>query len=99
MPYLLDSPAGSEDELCSAACSELLEEDELRLLSLDCILFLDDFKLFSIAAIGATLRPGWVPSVSVPQLHCVTADYATYDAVRCYPVVHCILYSPSLVYR
>ena len=99
MAHLLDSFAGSEDELCSAVCSELLEEDELRLLNLDCIRFLDDCKLFSIVATGVALSPEWVPSVSVQQLHCVTADYATLGVVRCHPAHFLMLSSPSVLLK
>ena len=49
----LDSRAGSENELCSAAFSELLVDDELRLLSRDWILFLEEFRLFNISALTA----------------------------------------------
>jgi len=50
----LDSLAGSEDELCSAVFSELLQDDELRLLRRDCSFFLEDFRLFSILAMDAS---------------------------------------------
>ena len=49
----LESLAGSEDELCSATFSELLQDDELRLLNRDCIFFLEDFKLFSMLPLPA----------------------------------------------